>query len=147
MPGISGVLLTKEFSRRKEKLFRGYNALDLKSGTSVPFARLKLHLPPGWEEKERFGPFSFSKDGFEKAKGWIENGISSDSLVIDEIGPMELEGIGFCDTLRNVLSIKEKKPRHLYLIVRSYLIQAVQEVFGIFPDRIIQVDNPSERNL
>jgi nucleoside-triphosphatase THEP1 len=142
-PGIRGVLLTKEFTGEKGELFRGYNAMDLETGRTVPFARLKLHLPEGWKEKEHFGPFSFSVDGFEEARQWIEKGISSDSLIIDEIGPMELEGRGFSAILSYILNTKQNTLNHLYLIVRTYLVQAVQEVFKITPDRIIQVDNPS----
>ncbi len=142
-PGIRGVLLTKEFTGEKGELFRGYNAMDLETGRTVPFARLKLHLPEGWKEKEHFGPFSFSVDGFEEARQWIEKGISSDSLIIDEIGPMELEGKGFSAVLSYILNTKQNTLNHLYLIVRTYLVQAVQEVFRITPDRIIQVDNPS----
>jgi nucleoside-triphosphatase THEP1 len=48
--------------------------------------------------------------------------------VIDEIGPLELRGEGFCDVLKKVLTVRRKK---MILVVRKGLAEKIKEYFGI----------------
>lgn len=75
------------------------------------------------------GRFAFSKAGFDKAIQFIRNSISNDGwLVIDEIGPFELRGKGFCEVLKEILAARKEK---LILVVREGMAEQVKEYFGI----------------
>lgn len=89
------------------------------------------------DETEVFtvGRFIFSKTNFTKAirilreemyrKGW---------LVIDEIGPLELDGGGFCEVLKEILAVREGK---ILLVVRETLLEKVKEYFRIGEAQLI----------
>ncbi len=77
------------------------------------------------------GKYVFSKNGFKKASGVIENGIPvSQYLVIDEIGPLELKGEGFHGVLNKILNI-EKRNFILLLVIRDSKLGEVLDFFGI----------------
>ncbi len=75
------------------------------------------------------GRFVFSKEAFEKAIQIIRDAINkNDWLVIDEIGPMELRGEGFCDVLKEVLMLRKEK---IVLVVREGMAEQVIKYFNI----------------
>ena len=83
----------------------------------------------GDEETLVVGRFAFSKAGFEKAIQIIRDAINKEGwLIIDEIGPLEIKGEGFCDLLKEVLAQRNDK---LLLVVREGLLQQVKEYFSI----------------
>ena len=62
----------------------------------------------GSEETLTIGRFAFSKTGFDKAIQIIRTAITKEGwLVIDEIGPLELKGEGFCDVMKEVLAMRK----------------------------------------
>ena len=104
-------------------------------------AKTKEHFPmeaTGDEEALTVGRFIFSKTGFEKAKQIIRDAINIDNwLVIDEIGPMELRGDGFCDVLKEVLAARTKK---IILVVREGLAERVKQFFKINATIVNSID-------
>lgn len=75
------------------------------------------------------GRFRFSKKGFERAIAVLQHGTNEFGwLVIDEIGPLELKGLGFCDTLKSILSNPSQK---LILVVREQLAEEVVRYFNL----------------
>ena len=75
------------------------------------------------------GRFVFSKINFDKAIQTIREAIDKKKwLIIDEIGPLELQGRGFHDILREVLL---KRKGNLLLVVREGLAEKVQQYFEI----------------
>jgi nucleoside-triphosphatase THEP1 len=85
----------------------------------------------GNEETLVIGRFAFSKAGFDKAIQIIRNAITKEGwLVIDEIGPLELKGEGFCDVLKEVLALRQEK---ILLVVREGIVEKVKKFFNI-PD-------------
>ena len=81
------------------------------------------------------GKFVFSKINFERAIQIIRDGIDKDGwLVIDEIGPMELRGEGFCEILKEVLAVRKER---IVLVVRKGLAQNVIDYFNIQKAEII----------
>lgn len=83
----------------------------------------------GEEETLTIGKFVFSKAAFDKAIQIIHNAITKEGwLIIDEIGPLELKGEGFCDVLKEVLIQRNNK---LLLVLREGLLQPTKEYFGI----------------
>jgi nucleoside-triphosphatase THEP1 len=75
------------------------------------------------------GRFVFSKAAFDKAIQTIRDAITKkDWLVIDEIGPMELRGEGFCEVLKEVLMLRKEK---ILLVVREGMAGQVIKYFNI----------------
>lgn len=81
------------------------------------------------EDVVQIGRFNFSKKGFNRATSIITEAISKPGwLIIDEIGPLELRGEGFHDTLQTVLS---RRTSDIILVVREGLTEEVMDQFGI----------------
>jgi nucleoside-triphosphatase THEP1/ABC-type thiamin/hydroxymethylpyrimidine transport system permease subunit len=77
------------------------------------------------------GRFMFSKKNFLKAIQVISDSKNHYGwLVIDEIGPMELRGEGFCDVLRETLA-SENNNQKILMVVREGLVEEVKEYFHI----------------
>lgn len=83
----------------------------------------------GQEETLTIGRFAFSKAAFDKAIQIIRDAINKEGwLVIDEIGPLELRGQGFCDILKEALLVRQEK---ILLVVREGLGQKVKGYFNM----------------
>ena len=77
------------------------------------------------------GRFVFSQVNFEKARLVIRNSIDKKGwLVIDEVGPLELQGEGFAEVLREVLARRTEK---ILLVVRDKeeMAEKVKQCFGM----------------
>ncbi len=89
----------------------------------------------GDEEALGVGRFAFSKPGFDKAIQIIRHAINNEGwLVIDEIGPLELRGEGFCTVLKEVLAVRKEK---IILVVREGMAEQVKKYWGIETGAII----------
>ena len=78
----------------------------------------------GDEEALTVGRFVFSKAGFDKAIQIIRNAITNEGwLVIDEIGPLELEGKGFYTIVKELLLSEKNKT---ILVVREGMVENVK---------------------
>ncbi|NIM16298.1 MAG: hypothetical protein GTO45_30240 [Candidatus Aminicenantes bacterium] len=112
-----------------DKDFVGYEIVRLSSGEKMPLAYKSEHVPGDWDEMYRFGPFSFSKKAFVFAERIIDEIIKKgiEPVFIDEIGPLELRGEGFCEILNEVLNTG----KDVYISVRSHCVEDVIEKFNI----------------
>jgi nucleoside-triphosphatase THEP1 len=112
-----------------DKDFVGYEIVRLSSGENMPLAYKSDHVPGDWDEMHRFGPFSFSKRAFAFARQIIDEIIDKgiEPVFIDEIGPLELRGEGFCEILQEVLNTG----KDVYISVRSRCVEDVIEKFNI----------------
>jgi nucleoside-triphosphatase THEP1 len=89
----------------------------------------------GDEETLTIGRFLFSKNNFDRAIQIIRNAITHKGwLIIDEIGPLELKGEGFCNVLKEVLIARKEKT---VLVVREVLVQDVKKYFNMHDVEII----------
>jgi nucleoside-triphosphatase THEP1 len=120
--------------------FVGYEILRLSTNEKLPLAYKKKYVPPGWDEIYSIGPFCFSKRAFEFAGKIIDEIIDKNinPVFIDEIGPLELQGKGFCPMLEKIL----KTQKDVYIVVRSHCVEAVINRFEIKNYEIIQVSAP-----
>lgn len=76
-----------------------------------------MEAKEGEKEILDVGRFTFSKTSFDIACGVIRENIHKEGwLVIDEIGPLELRGDGFCEVVKEVLANRRGK---ILLIVRQ----------------------------
>jgi nucleoside-triphosphatase len=77
------------------------------------------------------GRYSFSQTAFNKAKEIIRTAIGQANwLLIDEIGPLELNNQGFADVLQEALAALHHE-QTIVLVVREGLREKVKEKFGI----------------
>lgn len=83
-------------------------------------------------DKISIGKYDFNPYAFEKAVNIIEEAIRLDKgfIVIDEIGPLELQGHGFSKILKNILS-NDKRNYNLVLVIRERLLEETLSHFGI----------------
>ena len=92
----------------------------------------------GEEETISVGRFLFSKKNFEKAVQIIRAAISCDGwLVIDEIGPLELKGEGFCEITREVLAQRQE---NILLVVREGMAETIMNYFTFNAKEISRID-------
>ncbi len=92
------------------------------------------------------GKFVFSKAGFNKAIAIIQKAIPEKGwLVIDEVGPLELKGEGFCAVLKEVL--QQRSPtENMILVVRKGLAEEVKKYFVFTSTDINDITGLSEFN-
>jgi nucleoside-triphosphatase THEP1 len=81
------------------------------------------------------GDFSFDKASFEKANALLEKelGAHHSLIIIDEVGKLEMRDEGFSKSLRMLI----EKKADLLIVVRTTLLGAVIEKFGLQQARVI----------
>jgi nucleoside-triphosphatase THEP1 len=121
--------------------FAGYEILRLSTNEKLPLAYKREYVPPGWDEIYTIGPFCFSKQAFDFAGKIIDEIIEKniEPVFIDEIGPLELQGKGFCPMLGKIL----KTQKDIYIVVRSHCVDDVVNRFEIKNYEIIKISAPS----
>ena len=130
--GVSfgGILCPADYS---EGAKNSYRAVDIATGESAPLVSM---VP--FDDGFTFGKFSFSRAGYRFASTVLHRSLSAAHLIIDEIGPVELSGMGYADDLRWLLSAYSGR---LVLAVRDFLHDQVVEAFGLtrFPLEIVRI--------
>lgn len=124
----------------KDEKFVGYNIVHLQTEKFVPFVYLKKYIPEKWNEKNQFGRFSFSKEGFIFADKIIDSIIKRniEPIFIDEVGPVEiLLKKGFHKIVKKVLNTDKK----CFLTVRSDMVDGFCEEFGVDERFVIKITN------
>ncbi|WP_321992422.1 hypothetical protein [Marispirochaeta aestuarii] len=117
------------------KSLPGYDLLMLPAGGRILLARpAGTDIPRDWFPFRRF---FFNPAAFAAAEScWAAfEGSPPKELILDEVGPLELEGRGFAPLLRVFLSAGSD----LTVSVRPSLLEAVPDCFGFSPDRIIHL--------
>ena len=117
--------------------FIGYEIQRLSTNEKLPLAYKKEYVPSGWDEIYAIGPFRFSRRAFEFAGKIIDEIIEKNinPVFIDEIGPLELQGKGFCPMLEKILKIQ----RDVYIVVRRHCVDDVVNRFEIKNYKIIKI--------
>ena len=87
------------------------------------------------------GNFKFLKSGFEKANTYLQSVASenkSQYLIIDELGKLELKKEGLhLSAERLIPNYETNENKHLILVVRDYLLDAVLTHYSIEKYRIL----------
>ncbi|WP_319560725.1 hypothetical protein [Marispirochaeta sp.] len=117
------------------KSFSGYDLLMLPAEQRIPLARpADADVPGDWFHFRRF---RFNPAAFVTAESFWRNyrGSTPKELILDEAGPLEMEGRGFAPLLRLLLATGAD----LSVSVRPSLLTALPQAFGFVPDRIIRL--------
>ncbi len=132
-----GFASTKAFS--EQGAFEGYDLKRLATGERVPFIRLKPAGAIPTEGSFVFDRFLFFRDPLAAAEKAISDLISDPlirTVLLDEIGPVELQGKGFCKSLQNLLA----SDKELYLCINRKNLAPVAKRFGIGTYQLIEVE-------
>jgi molybdopterin-guanine dinucleotide biosynthesis protein A/nucleoside-triphosphatase THEP1 len=92
------------------------------------------------ENAVSIGKFAFDQDVFNKSCDILVHPLMLDNdwIIIDEIGPLELKGGGYYQSLVKLLEIaKQKKDLTILLVVREHLVDDVISKFNIAVEKII----------
>lgn len=115
---MGGFVAPGEF--RNNKRF-SFHLTDLKSGKTKPLCTREA------DGGEQTGPFVFFSDGQQFGRRILEpeNLKDCDFVVIDEIGPLELQGKGWAGSAVNIL--KNTVAKSIWVVRRSILEQVIEK--------------------
>ena len=102
-----------------------FNILDLVSGKILPLASRRF--TEGWEQH---GRFYFNPAGILMGKNILEDAliINTDLIIVDEIGPYELDGKIWSESLTRLLA---EQSCSILLVVREQLVNQVIQQWSI----------------
>jgi len=127
----------------------GFEALDVGSGQRWPLAHTDRELGG-----PRVGPYSFDPDGLARALGVLTIAVMErcDLLMVDEIGPLELEqGEGFAPVLELLPSAAmESRPTaicNLLIVIRPALLDQLLLHSGIQSWQVFNVTRENRNEL
>lgn len=109
----------------EEETTTGYDIADISTGKRVPFLRhINRQLKHGFER------FTVIDEGYQTGLAALDpdRNISSNIVVVDEIGPMELSGKGWD---KRMTELMETYKGHLIVVVRKSLVEEVKHRYGI----------------
>lgn len=87
-------------SIKENNEFIGYDLYDLKRDTQSPFIRKE-----GEKHWQRIGAYFFIPKTLDRAQNIILHAGDADICIIDEVGPLELEGKGLWPALKKVIDL------------------------------------------
>lgn len=112
----------------------GYNLVLLPELKEIPFIELKESLSDQSESDSFFrGRFAFSINSFKIGEDYILDNLNDNTVWIDEIGGLELKGLGYDSLLKILLS----KDIDLVLSVRTSLVSEIIVKYNIDDYKIL----------
>lgn len=128
---VGGFLAPGSFESGKRS---GFKLRNIISGVEMPMASIKETA--SWIKFRRFW---FNPDAFLQGREWINASLKEepDVIVLDEVGPMELEGGGWSEMLGFLRN--SSVPVQLWS-VREQLIGEVRQRWGISSSQVIRID-------
>ena len=117
--------------------FRGYRLRKLVTNQEFPFILLKDQYKGEFPQSFVFDRFVFSETAIAMGAEIIRDALSNpniQAIFMDEIGPVELQGKGFCAELGKVLAGE----KDLYICVNRGNLEQVTEGFGIAAYRLLE---------
>jgi nucleoside-triphosphatase THEP1 len=111
--------------------FIGYDLYDLSREMRTPFIR-----KAGEEHWQRIGPYFFIPESLDHAQNIIHRSSYADICVVDEVGPLELEGRGLWPALQKVIFLSA--PDYIF-VVREIILENWLRKLGEIPINIFDV--------
>lgn len=121
----------------KDSMFCGYELIRLSTGESITQALIENLFPEKETPLYKQGSFFFFKESFVFADSIIEEVIRNkiDPVFIDEIGPLELRGKGYHESLKKIF----KEDRTIYITVRNKLVNDLIDFYSFKDYSLIKV--------
>lgn len=116
----------------------GFDVVDLVTGERRPLATRSSH------KGSTLGGFVFDPKGLSFGRSALagEQTLSSDLVIVDEFGPLELDGGGFRHA---VDQLARDATGTVLLVVRDELSERVGALYSLDDDRIIRSDGSTRR--
>jgi len=146
--------LTKEFQQRqrsvggilspvvqKDSMRTGYDVINIQTGERVPLCR---NEPDGSGVK--IGEWIFRNNGIQFGCGALDPSllIACDLIIVDEVGPLELENKVWATSLDRLIV---SSPCQIILAVREHLIERVQYRWSFIPECVWKIDGNNSGEL
>lgn len=122
----------------ENEITTGYDAVDISTGERFSFLRVQ-----GEENQQRIGKFYIDAEGVQKGNAVLMNS-TSELIIIDEIGKLELEGKGWVNAVKQLVTGSKA---HLILSVREEFVKEICEKFSISPEIIFNVEQQNDEKL
>ncbi len=111
---------------------------DIATGKFFPF-----QLPDSQPNTQNIGRFYFKSETFDLARRLLLQAAnrSLDWIVVDEVGPLELQGLGFEPAVRQLIELQKDATAqwNLLLVVRKSLVQAVLKKYNIDDAKFLDI--------
>jgi nucleoside-triphosphatase THEP1 len=117
----------------------GYDLLEIPSLLRRPFLRRR-----GEPGAERTGPFAFVPGALERARAILRDPGRLDLVVVDEVGPLELEGGGLWPALRDAV---RRPAGTILLVVRETIADDLAAAIAPLVPVVFDVRDPKDRGL
>ncbi len=110
----------------------GYDLFDVKEGKASPFIRKQ-----GAMDWQNVGPYFFIPEALEEAKRKILRHREGGLLIVDEVGPLEIQGGGIWPALQAVLSNPSLR---CFLVVRRNILEDFRNLMKGIPIKIFDIE-------
>lgn len=126
---VAGLLAPSVYD---DELLSGFEVVDLRTGRRLPLAARKIN-------QNQQGGFNFTQTGL----GFGRNALSSEAvkhaelIIVDEFGPLELEGEGWRKDIDLILSNIDAL---VVLVVRNEIAEKVQSLYKDIPAERLDAD-------
>jgi len=115
----------------------GYDLLEIGTGRRRPYLRRD-----GGAGTERIGPYAFVPETLERARAILRDAGPEGLLVVDEVGPRELEGGGLWPALRAALAVRTGT---FLLVVRDTILDDVAARLAPEAPAVVDIRDPAAR--
>jgi len=112
---------------------KGYDLVEI-GGGRFPF--LRRGNPP---DRQNVGPFFLEEEGMRQAERILGQASPGSLLIVDEIGPLELEGGGVRAALEKALS---RKTGPVLVVIRQPLLDDLMASLGLQSATVVRADSP-----
>jgi nucleoside-triphosphatase THEP1 len=136
-PEKAGGFISRKLFRGQT--FLGYEIVKLPDGPCRILALLNSEYARNFSDPLQFGQFIFSREAFLFGESIISQLLVCDNvkdIYIDEIGPLELQGRGFCNILKKALGTNG----NLYICVRNNCLKNFLDCFKISKYELISIN-------
>jgi nucleoside-triphosphatase len=126
---VAGVLAPSVYD---DDRLTGFEVVDLRTGKRLPLANRQI-------TRGMVGEFNFTKAGLEFGRNALSSEVvkSAELIIVDEFGPLELEGKGWRKDIDSILSNIDAL---VVLVVRNEIAEKVQSLYKNIPAERLAAD-------
>jgi nucleoside-triphosphatase THEP1 len=117
----------------------GYDLLELPRGPRRPYLRRRAD-----PAAERTGPFAFVPEALDRARAILRDPGRPGLLVVDEVGPLELQGGGLWPALREEV---RRPDRTVLLVVREEILDELVAALAPLVPVVFRLRDPGDISL